>query len=185
MTGRYRTCGRTTRFGTADAACQNDTMTWHTADLSDEYAGAAIAEPIFRDFGGRSRFAGPIQTVRCHEDNTLVRAMLEGQGHGAVLVVDGGGSEACALLGDQLATLAIANGWSGVIINGCVRDTDELHQMELGVHALGAHPRRSDKLGRGEQNVPVSFAGVTFVPGQWIYADADGILVLAHQAADG
>ena len=160
-------------------------MTWHTADLSDEFADAAIADPILRDFGGSSRFAGPIQTVRCREDNSQVRTMLEHQGDGAVLVVDGEGAETCALLGDQLATLAIANGWSGVVINGCVRDSGELGRMELGVRALAAHPRRSEKLGRGEQNVPVWFAGVTFVPGQWIYVDEDGILVLAQKGADG
>ena len=152
-------------------------MTWHTADLSDEFADAAIADPILRDFGGSSRFAGPIQTVRCREDNSQVRTMLERQGDGAVLVVDGEGAETCAL--------AIANGWSGVVINGCGRDSGELGRMELGVRALAAHPRRSEKLGRGEQNVPVSFAGVTFVPGQWIYVDEDGILVLAQKGADG
>ena len=155
-----------------------------TADLSDAHPDAAIAEPGLLDFGGREAFSGFIRTVRCFEDNSLVRAVLEGQGDGAVLVVDGGGSRSCALLGDRLGALAIVNGWSGVIVNGCVRDAAELRRMELGVRALAAHPRRSLKRGEGDQDVPVSFLGVDFVPGFWVYVDADGALVLPERAAE-
>ena len=153
-------------------------MEFHTADLSDAHPGAAIADPCLIDFGGRPSFGGTIRTVRCRDDNTMVRAALEEPGKGAVLVVDGGGSFRCALLGDRLAAVAIENGWSGVIVNGCVRDTDELRHMGLGVRAVATHPRRSDKRGSGEQDGPVSFAGIDFVPGAWIYVDADGIILL-------
>lgn len=155
-----------------------------TADLSDAHPGAAIAESGLVDFGGREAFSGFIRTVRCFEDNSLVRMVLEGQGDGAVLVVDGGGSQSCALLGDRLGALAIVNGWAGVIVNGCVRDSAELRRMELGVRALAAHPRRSLKRGDGDQDVPVSFLGVDFVPGYWVYVDSDGVLVLPERAAE-
>jgi regulator of ribonuclease activity A len=155
-----------------------------TADLSDAHPEAKIAESGLLDFGGRSEFSGFIRTVRCHEDNSLVRAALEGQGDGAVLVVDGGGSRTCALLGDRLGALAIVNGWSGVVVNGCVRDTADLGRMDLGVRALAAHPRRSLKQGRGEMDVSVSFLGVDFVPGQWIYVDSDGLLILPERAPE-
>jgi regulator of ribonuclease activity A len=158
-------------------------MTPNTADLSDSYPDAAIAEPGILDFGGTPRFAGPIRTVRCFEDNTLVRAALEEPGEGAVLVVDGGGSLRCALLGDNLAALAIDNGWGGVVVNGCVRDTADLAGMDLGVRALAAHPRRSEKRGEGERNIAVSFLGVRFRPGHWLYADADGVVVVAHRVS--
>lgn len=156
-----------------------------TADLSDANPAAAIAEPGLVDFGGRPAFSGPIRTVRCFEDNSLVRSTLEEQGEGAVLVVDGGGSHDCALLGDRLGALAIVNGWSGVIVYGCVRDTADLTRMDLGVRALAAHPRRSVKGGAGEQDVAVSFLGVDFVPGHWAYVDSDGIVVLPEAASDG
>ncbi len=155
-----------------------------TADLCDAHPEARIAEPGLVDFGGRAAFSGFVRTVRCFEDNSLVRTTLEEPGAGAVLVVDGGGSRHCALLGDRLGALAIVNGWSGVIVNGCVRDTTDLRRMELGVRALGAHPRRSVKRGEGEQDVPISFLGVDFVPGQWIYVDSDGIVVLPERAPD-
>jgi regulator of ribonuclease activity A len=155
----------------------------NTADLSDACPDAAIAEPGLIDFGGTPRFAGPIRTVRCFEDNSHVRAALETPGDGAVLVVDGGGSLRCALLGDRLGALAIANGWAGVIVNGCVRDTAELARMDLGVRALASNPRRSGKGGDGELDVTVSFRGIDFTPGHRLYADLDGILVLPDQSA--
>lgn len=148
-----------------------------TADLSDAHPEAAIAEPVFRDLGGRTRFAGPIATVRAHEDNSLVRAALAEPGAGRVLVVDGGGSLRCALLGDRLAALAVENGWSGVLVHGCIRDSAAIATMDLGVKALGTHPRRTEKRGAGERDVPVRFAGATFRPGAWLYADSDGVLV--------
>lgn len=115
--------------------------------------------------------------MRCIEDNSLVRVALEGPGNGAVLVVDGGGSLRCALLGDQLGTLAMENGWSGVIVNGCVRDSADLGTMDLGVKALATHPRKSVKRGEGERDVAVSFLGVEFSPGAMVYADGDGVVV--------
>lgn len=149
-----------------------------TTDLCDHFGDAvAVAEPIFRDFGGVARFSGPVRTVRCHEDNSRVREALGGPGEGAVLVVDGGGSLRCALLGDLLAGMAVTNGWAGVIVHGCVRDTAELRGMALGVRALAAHPRKSYKRGEGERDVVVRFARVEIRPGDWIYADEDGLVV--------
>lgn len=148
-----------------------------TSDLSDAYPQARIAEPVFRDYGGNVAFSGPAFTVRVFEDNTLVRATLETPGQGRVLVVDGGASLNCALVGDILAGLGVQYGWAGVVINGCVRDTAGLASLPIGIKALAAHPRRSGKGGSGEQGVSLIFAGVTVEPGDWIYADADGLLV--------
>lgn len=153
-------------------------MTQATAELSDTYESMIqVAQPIFLDFGGVSEFSGPIATVQVIEDNSSVRAMLEQEGTGRVLVVDGGGSLRCALLGDQLAQLAQDNGWAGVVINGCVRDTAALQEMRLGIRALAAMPRRSGKRVPGRVDVPVIFAGVVFPPGHYLYADSDGIVV--------
>ena len=152
-----------------------------TADLCDDHPEATfVAEPIFRDFGGAIAFAGPIATVQVYEDNTSVRALLETPGAGRVLVVDGGGSLRCALVGDQLAQLALDNGWAGIVVYGCVRDTATLAQMPIGVKALAALPRRSEKRAPGHVGIPVTFAGVTFAPGQYLYADADGIVIAPH-----
>lgn len=160
-------------------ASHNAAMDFATADLCDRFPEAAVVATPMMDVGGRAAFSGPIRTVRCFEDNTKVRAALEEPGAGAVLVVDGGGSMQCALVGDQLGALGIANGWVGVIVHGCVRDSADLQNMHLGIRALATHPRRSDKRGRGERDVVVSFGAVDFVPGHWLYADADGIVVLA------
>jgi regulator of ribonuclease activity A len=149
-----------------------------TSDLCDRYGDrVAVAEPLFRDFGGRAAFSGLIETVRVFEDNALVRAVLEGAGLGRVLVVDGGGSRRCALVGGRLAALASAQGWSGIVVNGCVRDVGEIAAAGIGVKALNACPRSSAKRGAGERSVPVGFAGVTFTPGHLIWGDADGIVV--------
>ena len=125
----------------------------------------------------RPASARPIETVRVHEDNTLVRETLETPGRGRVLVVDGGGSLKCALVGGRLAGLAQSNGWSGVIVNGCIRDAVEIGQLRVGIRALNAVPMRSGKNGAGERGGTVSFAGVTFAPGCFIYVDTDGMLV--------
>lgn len=155
-------------------------MTYATADLCDRHEpGVQVAEPLFRDFGGSAAFAGPVATVRALEDNTLVREALETPGEGRVLVVDGGGSRRCALLGDRLASVALDNEWAGVVVYGCVRDTSALKSMALGIKALAACPRRSRKLGHGERDVTVTFAGVRFEPGALLYADGDGIIVSA------
>ncbi len=157
-----------------------------TADLSDEHGDKArICDPVFRDFGGRRAFCGPIATVKCFEDNSLVREMLSEHGDGRVLVVDAGASERCAMLGDQLAQKAVYNGWAGVLMNGLVRDAGDISKMSLGVKALGTHPRKSVKAGKGEIQVPVNFGGVEFRPGDALYADEDGVLVLSGEAAAG
>jgi len=148
------------------------------ADLCDAHGDAvAVCEPLFRDFGGASRFFGQIQTVRTFEDNANVRAQLESPGRGRVLVVDGAGSRRCALFGGNLAALAAQNGWAGVIVNGCVRDTAEIGAEPIGCKALAAHPRKPNKAGGGEVGVPVAFAGAGFIPGYYVYADEDGVIV--------
>ncbi len=154
--------------------------TFATADLSDAHGAAVqVVEPLFRDFGGRRRFAGPIATCKVFEDNKLVRETLEGPGAGRVLVVDGGGSLRCALVGDQLGELAVRNGWAGIIVWGCIRDSAVLATQAVGVKALAANPRRSVRNGEGSRESPVTFGGVTFAPGAWLYADEDGIVVAA------
>jgi regulator of ribonuclease activity A len=153
---------------------------WKTTDLCDAHASElAIASPLLRSFGGRRRFCGTIATVRCFEDNSLVRDRLGEKGEGRVLVVDGGGSMKCALVGDQLAVMGVGNGWAGVVVHGCVRDTAVLAATDLGVLALAAHPLRSVKRGAGERDVPVAFAGIAFHPGAYLYADEDGLIVAA------
>ena len=152
-----------------------------TADLCDQYPDEiGVAEPVLTDFGGIAGFDGSITTVRVFEDNVLVRDALEEPGDGRVLVIDGGGSLRCALLGDRLAGMALANGWSGIVVNGCIRDAAALSEIAVGIRALATHPRKSAKTGDGERDVEVTFAGVTFVPGQRLYADHDGVLVAAR-----
>ena len=156
-----------------------------TADLCDDHADELqIAEPGLVTMGGVSAFGGPIATVQVLEDNVLVRQALEEPGHDRVLVVDGGGSLRCALLGDMLATLARDNGWAGIIVNGCVRDSRTIAALGIGVMALATHPRKSAKLGEGARDVPVTFAGVTFRPGAVVYADMDGIVVARRPLLD-
>ncbi|WP_205598138.1 ribonuclease E activity regulator RraA [Caulobacter sp. 17J65-9] len=151
-----------------------------TADLCDEHGDAVeICAAPFKDFGGRKRFHGVIRTVLCQDDNGLARALLSGQGEGCVLVVDAGGSQRFALMGDNMAQIAIDNGWAGVVIYGAVRDTAALAGMDIGVKALGAVPRRGSRLGTGEMNVPVSFCGATFTPGWTLYSDEDGVVAVA------
>jgi regulator of ribonuclease activity A len=136
-----------------------------------------VAPPPWIALGGVTRFAGPAATLRVPDDNSLVRAALEQPGAGRVLVVDGGASTRCALVGGNLGKLGEKNGWSGVIVNGCVRDADELDACRFGVRALQLNPRRSDKRGLGERDVELAFAGLAIRPGDWIYADRDGWLV--------
>ncbi|SOU06682.1 ribonuclease E activity regulator RraA [Xanthomonas arboricola] len=152
-------------------------MNWTTPDLCDRFPEVSIAEPLFRSYGGRAAFSGPIVTVRCFEDNSRVRELASTPGDGRVLVVDGQGSLKHALLGDQIAMQAVANGWAGVLIHGCVRDVEILATLPLGVLALGACPRRTERRDLGDVDVPVNFAGVAFVPGHWLYADGNGVLV--------
>ena len=154
-----------------------------TADLYDIHEEELqICSPVFRHFGGRRQFHGPIATLKCFEDNSLVREQLDQPGEGRVLVVDAGGSLRCAMLGDLLAQLAVDNGWEGVVMFGCIRDAMEISEMPLGVLALATHPRKSVKRGAGEVGGTVNFAGVSFRPGEWLYADEDGVVVLDRPA---
>ena len=153
-------------------------MTLSTADLFDD-RGEALASVFlqFQDMGGHRAFTGPVRTIRCLEDNGLVKSVLSSPGHGAVLVVDGGGSLNTALMGDMIGAAAVENGWAGVVINGAIRDRTALAKLPLGVKALGSNPRKSAKDSVGDVDVPVEFGGVTFRPGAVLYADEDGILV--------
>jgi regulator of ribonuclease activity A len=150
-----------------------------TADLYDLHEEQLqVCKPGFRHYGGYKAFNGPITTLKCFEDNSKVREQLDQAGEGRVLVVDGGGSLRCALLGDILAQKAVDNGWAGVVVNGCIRDAAEIGGMPLGVMALATNPRKSVKKGMGDIGVEVKFSGVTFKPSEWLYADEDGIVVL-------
>jgi len=156
-------------------------VTFATADLCDAFGPVVrLVAPIFRDYGGLSRFAGSVETVRVSEDNALVAQALDTAGLGRVLVVDGGGSLRCALVGGRLAALAQANGWAGLVINGCVRDAAELREIPVGARAINTSPMRSGKTGSGQRGGIVSFAGVTFSPGDFLYADEDGIVLADH-----
>ena len=156
-------------------------MTFKTADLCDEHPDSVqICEPGFSSFGGIARFSGKVSTIKCFEDNSLVREAVGEPGEGRVLVVDAGGSLRCAMLGDMLAAKAVENGWSGVVMNGLIRDSADIGQMQLGVKALGTIPLKSVKKGVGERDVAVRFAGVVFTPGDYLYADEDGMLCSAE-----
>ena len=153
-------------------------MSLMTTDLSDAHPEAQVCDPVFRDFGGKTAFHGPIRTLKIFEDNALLRSTLETPGQGRVLVVDAGGSLRCAVLGGNLGQLAVKNGWAGLIVYGCVRDSEELGAQAIGVKALATHPRKSEKgLHSAHADRVVTFAGVTFRPGAWLYADADGVVV--------
>jgi regulator of ribonuclease activity A len=149
-----------------------------TADLLDEHPDAAVCTLALRQFGGVASVDGEIATVRCFEDNVLVRQRVSEPGAGRVLVVDGGGSLRVALVGDNIASLARGNGWAGLIIHGCVRDAAALRELAIGIKALGTHPKPSGKTGEGEIDVPVSFGGVTFHPGARVASDDDGVVIL-------
>ena len=143
----------------------------------DHFEEVSVLAPLFSDFGGKQKFHGEIVTVKCFEDNSLVRDLVSSEGRGRVIVVDGGGSLRRALLGDLLAAKAAKNGWQGLLINGCVRDVEILETIDLGVKALNSHPVKTDKRGEGQLNVPVEFAGVRIVPGRHLYADKNGAAV--------
>ena len=154
-------------------------MTWSTADLLDEHAHASVMEPGLHRFGSIASVFGQAVVVVAPADNTHVRATLETPGLGRMLVVDGESVLTCALVGDRLAQLAIDNSWAGVIVNGCIRDSAVIAEMEVGVWALGTCPRRSEKLDRGGVVPRATFLGVTINEGDWVYADSDGVLVAA------
>ena len=159
-----------------------------TCDLCDRHrddrSGAfRVLPPVLRSFGARVRFAGPVVTVKCFEDNTAVKAAVESPGLGRVLVVDGGGSLRRALLGGSLAAAAARNGWAGVVIDGCVRDVAELHACDVGIRALAAMPMPTERRGEGQRDIPVLVQGVPIRPGEWLYADDDGIVVMPQPAS--
>jgi regulator of ribonuclease activity A len=151
-----------------------------TADLVDEIGpDVRSCDLQLRQFGARREFAGPITTVKCFQDNALLKSVLSEPGNGGVLVIDGGGSLHTALVGDVIAGLGVRNGWSGLIINGAVRDSATLRTLDIGIKALGTNPRKSTKTGAGQRDVPVEFGGVVFAPGDIAYSDDDGIVVVS------
>jgi len=152
-----------------------------TADLVDEIGpDVRSCDLQFTQYGGQSQFAGPITTVKCFEDNALLKSVLSEPGEGGVMVIDGDGSLHAALVGDVIAEIGRSNGWAGLIINGAVRDAATLRSMDIGVKALGTNPRKSTKTGDGQRDVAVEFGGVLFVPGEIAYSDDDGIVVVSR-----
>lgn len=152
-----------------------------TADLMDCFQDELQSCEIqFRNYGGRKAFWGPCKTLQCLNDNVILKSMLKAAGNGAVLVVDGGGSLSAALIGDIIAGIGMRNKWAGIVINGVVRDTLALAELDFGVKALGSNPRKSRKNGEGQPNVEISFGTMTVKPGDWVYCDEDGIVV-AHR----
>lgn len=155
-------------------------MDFSTPDLCDDFADQVqVLAPMLHNFGGKRSFGGEIVTIKCHEDNSLVKEQASQPGNGRVLVVDGGGSLRRALLGDMIAESAVKNGWQGLIIYGCIRDVDAIAALDLGVQALAAIPLKTDKRGIGDLNVAVTFGGITFTPGHYAYADNNGVVVSA------
>ena len=157
-------------------------MRYVTPDLCDAYPDLIqVVEPLFSNFGGCDSFGGQVVTIKCFEDNSYVKERVEEDGSGKVMVVDGGGSMRCALLGDMLAEKAAANGWAGIVIYGCVRDGDGRAETNLGIQALASHPRKSEKRGVGQRDIPLVFGGVTFEVGHYLYADNNGIIVSSQR----
>lgn len=153
-------------------------MEYKTADLCDRFPDEVqVADPLLQDYGGATCFGGPIVTLDVYEDDVLIAETLEQSGNGRVLVVDGGGSTRCALLGSQVTKLAYDNGWAGLVVHGCIRNAIQVGEISIGLKALSTVPRASRHLGRGEVDRPLHFASVTFRPGHYLYADADGIVV--------
>lgn len=168
-------------------------LTFATCDLCDSHKHASsdtfrVLPPVFRDFGARRRFCGPVVTVKCFEDNTLVKAAVDSVGFvetpagrvGKVLVVDGGGSLRRALLGGNLGAAAARNGWAGIVIDGCVRDVAELAACEIGIRALASMPLPTEKRNAGQQDLAIQIQGVWVQPGDWLYADEDGMVLGAR-----
>ncbi|MDX8404324.1 MAG: ribonuclease E activity regulator RraA [Mariprofundaceae bacterium] len=153
-------------------------MNFKTTDLYDSYLeDLQVAAPIFRDFGGKSQFYGEIVTLKAFEDNTFLKASFETDGRGKVLVVDNAGSMRCAMMGDVMAALGAGNGWEGVIIHGCIRDSADVAKVNIGVKALGTIPRKTVKRDQGVLGIPLRFADVVFQSGEYLYADEDGIVI--------
>jgi len=156
-------------------------MKFATADLFDNHADELqVCAPIFRDFGGHSNFCGPMRTLKIFESFEKTKSLLATDGDGCILVIDAGGSLRCAMLGDKLAQIAIDHNWKGILINGCVRDSAAISNLSIGVKALTTNPTRPCFEGESQLDIPVRFAGVTFRPGDFLYADADGVVVSQH-----
>jgi regulator of ribonuclease activity A len=159
-------------------------MTQSTSDLYDHYGERLrVLPPVFQDFGGRARFSGEVVTVRCFEDNSRVKELLSTAGADRVLLVDGGGSPRCALMGDLIAGQAVTHGWQGVVIYGYVRDRVALRALNLGIRALGAIPRKSQRRGEGQSGLPIEIGGIVCRPGERLVADEDGIVLLDANSA--
>jgi len=153
-------------------------MPFNTNDLYDAHLeDLQVATPIFKDFGGKQKFFGQIHTVKAFEDNTFIKAAFEEEGSGKVLVVDAAGSLRCAMMGDQVAALGKKNGWEGIVIFGCIRDSTEVRKLDFGVRALATTPRKTVKKQQGLRDIPIHFANVTFNPNDYIYVDEDGIII--------
>ncbi|KAL6547014.1 hypothetical protein OROMI_022735 [Orobanche minor] len=151
-------------------ACDTNAALIATGDIR-------VLPPVFKIYGQSRAFSGPIATLKVFEDNVLVRELLETRGEGRVLVIDGGGSLRCALVGGNLGQLAQNMGWAGVVVNGCIRDVDEINGCDIGVRALGSHPQKSNKKGVGERHCPIHIGGTVIRDGEWLYADSDGVLI--------
>ena len=153
-------------------------MSYSVPDICDDFMDRIqVLEPLYRDFGRREKFSGPVVTVKCFEDNSLVKHLVGTPGEGRVIVVDGGGSLRLAMLGDMLAAQAADNGWAGLLIHGCVRDVEILRTIDLGIRAINCIPVKTDKRGEGQQDIEVQFASARIRPGQFLYADANGVVV--------
>ena len=158
------------------------TMNKTTCDISDKlHPDVQYLEPVYKIYGAKTSFSGRIVTVKCYEDNSLVEEALKGNGKKSVLVIDAGGSMNCAMLGDKRAAEAINNEWEGIIVHGLVRDSVAINGMEIGIRALGVYPLKSIKNGVGDSNLIVNFSGVTFTPGEYLYADEDGVIVVKEK----
>jgi len=148
-----------------------------TPDLSDAFPETKALEPIMTNYGGKSFFSGPIETLQCPDDNSIIKELFNSEGDGKILIVDAGGINTVALLGDLIAEAGVKNNWSGIVINGYIRDVDIVKTLDIGVQALGTYPVKSEKRGLGELGVEISFGGLTFKPGQHVYADNNGLLL--------
>ena len=159
-----------------------NTMNETTSDISDKlHPDVQYLEPVFKNYGAKNSFSGRIVTVKCYEDNSLVEKALKANGKESVLVIDAGGSMNCAMLGDKRAADAIKNEWEGILVHGLIRDSATIKGMEIGIRALGVCPLKSIKNGVGDSNLIVNFSGVTFTPGEYLYADEDGVIVVKEK----
>ena len=160
------------------------TMNKTTCDISDQlHPDVQYLEPVYKSYGGKTSFSGRIVTVKCYEDNSLVEEALKSNGKNSILVVDAGGSMNCAMLGDKRAADAIKNEWEGIIVYGLIRDSATINRMKIGILALGVCPLKSIKNGVGDSNLIVNFSGITFTPGEYLYADEDGVIVIKEKAS--